>query len=370
MAEEGNMKNFIILLGIATAYVPVAAWSQSDDDFIEEEVGAQRLPQSVGALGDSMTAAALAGHRRKDSLMPWVLIGLLSDALQYGVNRSVRAIEQPKLSWATGSSRLIRSMPSHWSRLSTLQGSKIPFHNAALSGAESEHVLNTQVDELRQWSRKELKQEFPDYVSLLIGANDLCAKTTAEMVSTTDFYSNIENVVSQILAAESESKVVVASLPDVVKLRDVAKNARDFGFTNCERVWKRVKLCPTLTTLDDAESRFALASRLEQYNDAMRDIVRRQRQLHGDRVRFAKKLATEDFTADELAVDCFHPNREGQAKLSESTFSETWWNQPWLEKREQLKKDFLAQQKRDCAPVTGKQPMRPAICSEKWIDPN
>ncbi len=365
--SKGANQCFSWRFRLFSALVAISATSFADD--FEKDIQLNRMPQSIGALGDSMTAGALANYRRQESYLPWVLLGLLSDALQYGATRSVRSIEQPKLSWATGSSRLIRSMPSHYNRLASMVPHKIHSYNASLSGAESQDVLDDQLEEMRGWSRRSVGQDFPDYVSLLIGANDLCAKSPDQMVQTVDYYANVEAVVGEILDASPNSKVVISSLPNVVKLREVAKNARDFLALRCEQVWKKVKLCPTLTTLGDPESREKLQNRLDQYNEALQEIVREQRERHGDRVRYAKHVYQEDFTSRELSVDCFHPNKEGQARLAESTFRDTWWHQEWVARRAQLKKEFLAEQKRQCPRPTGKGAHRPAICYERWVEP-
>lgn len=334
-----------------------------------EDEDASRLPASVGALGDSLTAAALAGWRRQDSIFPWVTLGLLANALEYGVTADIHSIEHRKYSWATGGSIPIKSMPSHLKRLSLVSGKSLPYFNAALSGAESDHVLSTQIADLRNWSQANLKQNFPDYVTLLIGANDLCARDTSGMVSTENFYSHVEEAVHQIVSTSPNTRILISSLPNVINLRDVAKNSKVWGTVSCEQVWKKAKLCSTLTSLDDPESRLIMANRLDQFNRALHEISKNEREDYGDRVRYAKHLFEADFTSKDLAVDCFHPNKEGQAKVAEKTFASSWWKNEWLVKRDQMKKDFLADQRRQCRPSAGQGQHRPSICYESWKDP-
>jgi lysophospholipase L1-like esterase len=356
----------VLLSLIGLLISPNRAMSQDYDD----EVEATRLPASFGALGDSMSAAALAGYRRQDSIFPWVTIGLLVNALQYGVTQDLHSIEHRKYSWASGSSIPVMSMPSHLKRLSQIAGKSIPYFNASLSGAESDHVLNTQIVELRKWSREKLHQEFPDYVTLLIGANDLCAKEVGEMVMTPDFYSHVQQAVHEIVSTSPNTKVLLSSIPNVQKLRDVAKNAKVWGALSCEQVWKKAKLCATLTSLNDPEGRLMVANRLDEFNRALHVISEDERDVYGDRVRYAKHLFEADFTAKDLAIDCFHPNKEGQAKVAERTFASSWWKNEWVEKRADLKANFLAEQKRLCrADSTQHAASRPAICFESWKDP-
>jgi len=339
------------------------------NDGLKNEEVLGRFPASVGAVGDSMTAAAFAGYKRQNSIYPWVTLGLLADALRYGVTKDLHSIEHRKYSWITGSSIPSRAMPSHLKRLSLITGKNLPYFNASLSGADSDDVLKTQLHDLGRWSQEHLNQEFPDYVSVLIGANDICADDIDGMLSTEQFFRNVQSSVHEILRRSPKSRVLISALPNVVKLRDVAKDANVFGGLKCEKIWKKAKLCSTLTTLSDPEQRLLVAHRLASFNIALREIAALEKDEFGDRVRFAKNLYEEDFTPKDLAIDCFHPNKSGQSILSESTFQSSWWADEWNEKRSVLKSQFLAKKKRECASYESQGPKgahRPAICSEKW----
>jgi lysophospholipase L1-like esterase len=288
---------------------------------------AEELPRSIGALGDSMTAGALANYRRAEANLPWNQVGVILQVLNYGLTRKMAAVEARRMSWSTGW-RGERPVMSHAARLrylSALEGVSFEAYNASLSGAESDDVRSEQLQELSQWSRTQLKQEYPDYVTLLVGANDICADQPQDMKNASHFHSNVEAIVDSVLARSPRSKVLISALPDIEKLRNVAKNASTLG-GRCEGLWKTIQLCPTLTTLNDPTARKQVADRVREFNEVLSDVTSRGQERHGDRVRFAKDIHSIPFSPNDLALDCFHPSDVGQNKLADETWKHTWWS--------------------------------------------
>jgi len=309
-----------------------AVASQESPDVLE------RLPASMGALGDSMTAGALAMFRRQDFVLPWTEFLVAMRGLAYGLTNELNTIESRKLSWAAGYDKR-RRVESHSFRLSKLANLKkqIPTFNAAVSGDESRHVWSRQLENLSNWSKATVQKPFPDYVTLMIGPNDACAETTAEMVSTNAYYSNVSRAVDEMLARSADTKIVVGSIPNIESLRSVAKDARLYWGVSCETLWEKVKLCPTLTTLSDPYERAIVGERIRDYNNALHDIVESRRAAFGDRIRFAAETYQQDFSANDLSIDCFHPNRHGQALLAEVTWQAGWWAKAWAKKQREIR---------------------------------
>jgi len=308
-----------------------------------EESEATRMPASMGALGDSMTAGALAMFKRQDFVLPWTEFMVALRGIAYGLTNKLSTVESRKLSWSAGFDTG-RRVESHSYRLTQIQHLKkqIPTYNAAISGAESEHVLATQVDRLSEWSRKTVNKPFPDYVTLMIGPNDACADSTDQMVDTNTYYSNVSKVIDEMLARSPDTKIVVGSIPNIETLRGVAKDARLYWGLSCGELWEKVKLCPTLTTLSDPYQRAIVAARIQDYNSALAQIVETRRADFGDRIRFATQTYKEVFTADELSVDCFHPNSHGQDRIANATWSASWWTKEWTKRRVEI----IAEEKR------------------------
>jgi lysophospholipase L1-like esterase len=300
----------------------------------------ERMPASMGALGDSMSAGALAMFRRQDFVLPWTEFLVAMRAILVGVSGKLDSIESRKLSWAAGYDPY-RRVESHSYRLTQIQHLKkqIPTYNAAVTGDESQHVINGQLGRLNEWSKKNVNKEYPDYVTLMIGPNDACADSTAHMVDTNTYYSNVSRAVDEILAKSPDSKIMVGSIPNIDMLRGVAKDERLYWGVKCEALWKTVKLCPTLTTLSDPYERSIVATRIADYNNALEDIVESRRAAYGDRIRYASKTYDAKFTADQLSVDCFHPNKHGQAFLADLTWSDSWWTKEWEQRRTEIVKE-------------------------------
>lgn len=291
----------------------------------------------MGAFGDSMTAAAFGAFRRSQFWMPWKEFLILVKLIKLGITKDIDSVSSPTKSWAAGWDKS-NDVFSHSRRLTEIQYLKkqISTYNAAVSGHESHHVVDLQLDDMNQWSRKNLNQEFPDYVTMMIGPNDICMESSRDMVSVNSYYSNVVRVVDEVLAKSPDSKMLVGSIPNIENLRNVAKDAKLHVGLSCEKLWKTIKLCPTLTTISDPNERAIISQRVIDYNAALADIVRSRREVFGDRVRFAKKTYDVPFTKDHLSVDCFHPNPEGQNLLADVTFDSTWWANKWPKRKAEI----------------------------------
>jgi lysophospholipase L1-like esterase len=292
----------------------------------------------MGALGDSITAGMLANYRRQSIMYPWNTLRLVWDALSIlATPAGKERVEKRELSWSTGFDPKERVF-SHGARLARLSGlSRIKAYNSAVSGETSLDVVNTQLPELGEWSRMELGQAYPDYVTLLIGPNDICAKTVEEMVPVDDYYWNIVRVVDEVLSKSPKSRILLSSIPDVEKLRNIAKDAHLHSGMKCSRLWSTAHVCPTLTSLSDPAGRALVKQRVDQYNEALKDVARSRSAYYGDRVRYGWHTFETDYNPNDLSIDCFHPNPSGQEKLAESTWADSWWTQEWAKKLKTLK---------------------------------
>lgn len=338
-------RQFIIIVLLFTFHLNVFAQNDLKEDSIDQD----RMPASMGALGDSITAGVLASFRRSEFWMPWNEFLIALKVLKLGISKEPNSLTNPQKSWAAGWDKQSEVF-SHARRLSEIQNLKkqIPTFNAAVSGDESKHVLNEQLDNLKSWSQQNINQAFPDYVTIMVGPNDICAESSRHMVPVETYYSNIQKTVDEILASSPNSKLLVGSLPNIENLRAVAKDAKLHVGLSCEKLWETVNLCPTLTTEDDPIERQIIGQRVLEYNQALKDIVESRRDVYGDRVRFAEKTYEAEFNKDHLSVDCFHPNPEGQELLADTTFASSWWADKWADKKEQIKKRELKKKKALC----------------------
>jgi hypothetical protein len=168
------------------------------------------------------------------------------------------------------------------------------------------------------------------------------------MVPVSTYYSNVVRVVDEVLTKSPNSKMLVGSIPNIESLRAVARNAKLHVGLSCEKLWKTIKLCPTLTTEDNPQERAIIAQRVIEYNQALRDIVQTRRDIFGDRIRYAKKTYEVAFTKDHLSVDCFHPNPEGQALLADVTFESSWWADKWTKRKAEIDAEIKRRKAAEC----------------------
>ncbi|MDX3095779.1 GDSL-type esterase/lipase family protein [Streptomyces sp. ME01-24h] len=229
-------------------------------------------PASLAALGDSITRAFDA-------------CGILTDC--------------PDLSWATGSRRSVASVAAR-----VLAKPASQSWNLAASGAK--------MRDLPAQAKKAVGLR-PQQVTILMGANDACARSTDRMTPVAEYRRDFSAALRTLSSGLPKAQVFVASVPDLMRLWEVGRQ-NVLG----RQVWK-LGLCPSM--LGDAESMSTAAQKRRQtvrervmaYNAALRqECARHERCRYDGGVVFDYR-----FTRKELSPwDWFHPSEEGQAKLA------------------------------------------------------
>jgi lysophospholipase L1-like esterase len=311
---------FAVLIGFAFTSLCQAESSSTED-----------APESMAALGDSISAGALALWNRADAHNPFVTGLALGDAMMFVSTNNYREAEYTEYSWAMGYAKGVDSHYNFLNQERKKQGlkGKVTGYLAALSGDTSGQMVQRQIPELTRWSRRVLHQDAPDYVTMLIGANNICTKTVEEMGNASDYYQDVAFAVDEILEHSPRSKIMISSLPDIEKLRGVAAKAKltgKPGLKTCEDLWKTIQLCPTLTLESNPEKRKIVSHRVHEFNEVLRHIQKTRAEQYGDRVRLSENITQLSFTPDDLAIDCFHPNRMGQGRWARETWRNSWWS--------------------------------------------
>ena len=258
----------LILVLLLTALLPTAVAAADPP-----------LPSSMAAVGDSITRAASTG-------------GTLG-------------ADYPANSWSTGTNTTVNS---HALRLGTL-GAQLTTHNLAVSGAkmgnldgQMANVVNVQ----------------PDYVTVLVGGNDLCTDTVAQMTSVTDFRAQFETAMARLMGGTQDTVVYVVSIPNVYQLWNLFK-----GNFWARFIWSTADICqsllanPTSTQTADVSRRETVRQRNIAYNTELAQVCAAYARCRFDN----NAVFNTTFTTSDVSGDYFHPSIAGQAKLASVSWS-------------------------------------------------
>ena len=201
------------------------------------------LPNSIAGIGDSITRAA--------DVCCW-----------YG--------DHPAQSWSTGGGAF-DGISSHYERIRALKPSIYGHnYNDAKSGAKMRDAIGQAQAAVSQGAM---------YVTILMGANDVCTGSAATMTSVGDFTAQL--------------------------------------------VWAGAGICQSMLSLTNSEAdRQAVVAREAAFNQVLAQVCGQYAFCRYD------DGATFNFSfsrSDVSKLDYFHPSLGGQAKLASLTWARSWW---------------------------------------------
>ena len=240
------------------------------------------LPSSMAAIGDSITRA-------------------YDVCCSYG--------DHPGQSWSTGSTSY-DGIASHYERIRQLN-SAITGHayNDAVSGAKMSAAPGQATQAVNQGAR---------YVTILLGANDLCTSSPSTMTSTTTFRAYFTQAMATLLASGQDRYVSVSSIPNIYQLWQVLH-------TNslARTVWAAANICQSMlgTTRTEAQ-RQQVVDREKAFNQILAEVCAQYSRCRWDN----KAVYSYSFSASQVStLDFFHPSLSGQAALARVTWAASWW---------------------------------------------
>jgi lysophospholipase L1-like esterase len=242
-------------------------------------------PNSMAALGDSVTRAYNTG------------------TLPFG--------DAPGHSWSTGTRS---SIESHYLRILDAEPAIFERNfNDAVSGAKMTD-LASQVTTANQ--------QGVAYVTILMGANDLCTRTVAGMTSVDRFHTQFEAAMAAFSAGSPRARIYVVSIPNVYRLWVIL---RDNPLARA--TWSTFDICQSLlqdprsTDADDVARRRTVRRRTIAFNAVLDEVCALY--IH---CRFDDGAVFDDqFTSDHVSRrDYFHPSIDGQKRLARITWAATF----------------------------------------------
>jgi lysophospholipase L1-like esterase len=156
-----------------------------------------------------------------------------------------------------------------------------------------------------------------EYVTILIGANDLCASSAAAMTTEADFTSHINTALATLNQGLPRARIFVGSIPDLYHLWKVFA-----GLPEAREAWSG-GTCKSMLSADNAEEQRQLVVERElAFNRVLAHACSHYKNCRWDN----NAVYDFKFSAEDISIlDYFHPSLEGQARLAELTWRASWW---------------------------------------------
>jgi lysophospholipase L1-like esterase len=240
------------------------------------------LPASMAALGDSITRA-------------------YDVCCSYG--------DHPGQSWSVGSTSY-DGVASHYERIKRVKPA-ITGHafNDAVSGAKMAQAPDQAAKAVGQGAR---------YVTILLGANDLCTSSPSTMTPTDTFRSQFQQAMAPLMSQDPAPYVFVASIPNIHQLWEVLH-------TNslARWAWANFRICQSmLGATRTAAERQLVVDRERAFNQILAEVCGAYHRCRWDN----GAVFNYQFSASQVStLDFFHPSLSGQASLARVTWAASWW---------------------------------------------
>jgi lysophospholipase L1-like esterase len=241
------------------------------------------LPTSMAALGDSITRA-------------------------YDVCCSYR--DHPGQSWSTGGA-WYDGISSHYERIKR-RNSAITGHayNDAVTGAKMSAAAGQASAAAAQHAA---------YVTVLLGANDLCTSSPSTMTSTDTFRTQFSQAMAILKQQLPQARIFVSSIPALYQLWKVLHTNRV-----ARTIWATAGICPSMigATRTEAQRQQVVARQV-----AFNQILAEGCHQYGANCRWdGGAVHSYKFSASQVSVlDYFHPDLDGHAALARVSWAASWW---------------------------------------------
>ena len=286
----------------------------------------EELPQSMASIGDSITAGAVANMSIKSLNNPFAVFQILFGLTRLGLGAGNGSFDINRYSWSTGIN-FKKDLITHAERLKFLNGPrKFKVFNASVSGSTS-HDMYQQATEVIKWSQNKLKKAAPDFMTILVGGNDVCRRSIDQITSPDVFEREVSKSLELIKYHSPSTKILISTIPDVTLLKKL-ENARVMfagPLRTCKQVWDKHKFCMTVSHIDDEEEKQIVREKLDELNARLVKIANSYERRFPNTIKLSSDVYDAQFEAKHMATDCFHPNVRGHNLLSKLTWEESWW---------------------------------------------
>ncbi len=242
------------------------------------------LPDRMAAVGDSISQA-------------------YDDCCYYG--------NHPQDSWSTGWAYPSNGVDSQYARILAA--------NPAIAGNyDDDAVAGAKVGDIGTQVQRAVAQQ-AQYVTILIGANDVCTSSSAAMTTTATFQSEFQRAMNALQAGlPPGAHIFVSSIPNIYRLWSVLHSN-----PIAELVWYGAGICQSmLSPFNTPADRQQVLAQVVADNGALAQVCDHTPGCKWD----GDATFNYSFQASQIShLDYFHPNLSGQAVLAAETWAASWW---------------------------------------------
>ena len=282
-------------------------------------------------IGDSITSGLFANYNLDNPPSKFEVAYLAylaaSGNLKHKEDRVHNGFKRFDLNWSTGT-KADDVVFSHYERLKQFIPDLETF-DLAHSGDETWDLVPQSIALIEEIQKRNLE---PVYVTVLMGANDLCAVHTKDVTTKSDFRKNVEDGLSIILENTEETKVLVSSIPNIFALQPNANekiwgiSQTEFKVVSCQDMWETFfPVCKTGTVNKNPRRWEQMQEQLRAYNKILEEKVEEMDQRYPGRIKFSPSVFETPIVREDLSFDCFHPSEHGHARLADMTWEEGFW---------------------------------------------
>ncbi len=271
----------LMLLTLST-YAPAFAYKGASGTDVIDTPTIVDYPDSIASTGDSITRAFNTG--------------------------SVPFTDAPANSWSTGTNTTVNS---HYLRI--LQNNPPTggnTYNDAVTGAVMADLNGQMATAIGQGVQ---------YVTVLMGANDACTDTEAEMTPVADYRAQFQAAIATLSAGLPDARIYILSVPSIYTLWEILKDN-----ASARLIWNLFDICQSMLANPlskdpaDVQRRERVRQRVIDYNTQLADVCAVY--IH---CRFDNNAVfnTAFVPSDVSTRDYFHPSIPGQAKIAGTTYT-------------------------------------------------
>jgi lysophospholipase L1-like esterase len=211
-------------------------------------------------------------------------------------------------SWATGTEAAVNSF--YLRILERNAGIREHLNNDARSGAKMSDLSGQVTNVISHRS---------EYVTVEMGANDVCTSSEETMTSVASFRTSFEGAMRTLTERLPSTRISVGSIPNIYNLWSVLHTNRSALST-----WRLFSICQSMlrraesTAREDEERRLRVQTREVEFNGVLRSVCAGYANCQYD----ADTGYNYRFEAGEVSTnDYFHPSVRGQATIARIEFS-------------------------------------------------